>query len=110
VGFVSGSTSAWLYRQLFRVWTAAAVVVAYGIAWVDRPDILTWWKRATTTLIERGCAALPYPWGDRIEATLGNFGLWVQITMAIVAFRILVWSIVAGVRMLWARRRDGHRG
>ena len=54
----------------------------YG--WLYIPEMLTWWKRTTTNLIETGCGLLPYPWGDRIEATLGNFVLWVQITLAIV--------------------------
>lgn len=106
--FISGGPAAWLRRHLFRIWTAAAVLAAYGVAWVDRPDMLTWWKRTTTALIEDGCDLLPYPWGDRIETTLGNFGLWVQITLAIIAFRVVVWLIVVWLRWIWAgiaRRR-----
>ncbi|MFO1023793.1 MAG: hypothetical protein U1E70_01305 [Acetobacteraceae bacterium] len=100
----SGSLWAWLRTQIFRLWTAAAVLAAYAYAWIDRPEWLTWWKRATERGIERACAALPYPWGDRIEATLGNFGLWVQITLAIVVFRILVWLLMAMTGHLWRRR------
>jgi len=107
VGVITGDTAAWLRRQLFRIWTAAAVLVAYGVAWVERPDVLTWWKRSTTLFIERSCELLPYPWGDRTEATLGNFGLWVQITMAIVVFRVLVWVIMTAGRRLW--RAGAHR-
>ena len=66
--------------HIFRIWTASAVLAAYIYGWLYIPEVLTWWKRTTTNLIETGCGLLPYPWGDRIEATLGNFGLWVQIT------------------------------
>ena len=60
---------------------------------------------------ERGCDLLPYPWGDRLEATLGNFGLWVQITLAIVAFRLLVWLRTAVLLRVWTamRRTQGRR-
>lgn len=103
--FLSSSTGEWLRRHVFRVWTAAVVLVAYGYAWVDRPEALTWWKRTTASAIEWGCGLLPYPWGDRIEATLGNFGLWVQITLAIIVFRIIVWLAAASARWGWIRLR-----
>jgi hypothetical protein len=85
---------AWLRTHVFRIWTAGAVLAAYVYGWIYFPEVLTWWKRTTTNLIEAGCGQLPYPWGDRIEATLGNFGLWVQITLAIIVFRILVWLLL----------------
>ena len=100
---------AWLRSHLFRIWTAGAVLVAYGYAWVDVPEYLTWWKRTTTWAIERGCDLLPYPWGDRIETTLGNFGVWVQITLAIIVFRIAVWLVLYPARRAWTksqRRRN----
>ena len=53
-------------------------------------------------LIETGCGLLPYPWGDRIEATLGNFGLWVQITLAIIVFRIFIWLVSSALRRIWS--------
>ena len=83
------------------------MLAGYGYAWIYRPEVLTWWKRTTTGLIERGCNLLPYPWGDRLETTLGNFGLWVQITLAIIVFRILMWLIAALVRWIRARS-DRH--
>jgi hypothetical protein len=101
--FSRNTTWALVRSHLFRIWTAIAVLVAYAYAWVQRPEILTWWKRATTQAIERGCDLLPYPWGDRIEATLGNFGLWVQITLAIIAFRFLMWLVAISARWAWAR-------
>nr|WP_294519588.1 hypothetical protein [uncultured Rhodopila sp.] len=102
------STKDWLRSQIFRLWTAAAVLAAYAYGWLYFPEILTWWKRATTSMIERGCDLLPYPWGDRLEATLGNFGLWVQITLAIVAFRILSWLAISVVQRT-ARHRASRR-
>jgi hypothetical protein len=96
----------WVGTHVFRVWTAAAVLAAYVYGWVYFPEALTWWKRTTTDLIEAGCDQLPYPWGDRIEATLGNFGLWVQITMAIIVFRILVWLLMSLLRALSKRRHQ----
>jgi len=79
----------------------------YG--WLYVPELLTWWKRTTTSVIEAGCGVLPYPWNDRIEATLGNIGLWVQITLAIVVFRILVWLIMSGTRQVWSARGRGSK-
>ena len=101
------SAKGWLRSQFFRAWTAGAVLAAYACGWLYFPEILTWWKRTTTAIIDRGCDLLPYPWGDRIEATLGNFGLWVQITLAIIAFRILVWLAVFVLHWIWMIR---HRG
>jgi hypothetical protein len=91
--------------HVFRVWTALAILAGYIYGWLYRPDALTWWKRTTTSLIEAGCGLLPYPWGDRVESTLGDFGLWVQITLAIVAFRIAMWLVISAVRLLLGRRR-----
>jgi hypothetical protein len=87
--------------HVFRIWTACAVLAAYAYSWIYFPHLLTWWKRSTTAVIETGCDLLPYPWGDRIEATFGNFGLWVQITLAIIAFRILVWLLIVALRRIW---------
>jgi hypothetical protein len=100
------TTKLWLRSHFFRVWTAAIVLVSYGYGWVYCPEVLTWWKRSTTKLIEAGCDLLPYPWGDRTEATLGNFGLWVQITLAIIVFRIVIWLLLLIPRRIWAARGE----
>ncbi len=98
------STKARLRSHVFRIWTACAVLAGYVYSGLYAPEMLTWWKRTTTSLIEAGCSLLPYPWGDRIEATLGNFGLWVQITLAIIVFRILVWLVIIAVRRVAVRK------
>ena len=100
------STRAWLRTHFFRVWTAVAILIGYAYGWLYAPEMLIWWKRTTSSMIEAGCGLLPYPWNDRIEATLGNFGLWVQITLAIIAFRIVVWLLLWTLRGSW---RGGRR-
>ena len=97
------ATRVWVWRQVFRFWTALAVLASYVYAWWSVPEALTWWKRGTTTAIEKICDALPYPWGDRIEASIGNFGLWVQITIAIVVFRFVIWLAVRALRHTFER-------
>jgi hypothetical protein len=97
-----------LRSHFFRLWTACAVLAAYVYGWLYVPEVLTWWKRTTTALIEAGCDLLPYTWGDRVEATMGNFGLWVQITLAIIVFRILMWLVISVVRRGWTVR-DSER-
>ena len=99
-----------LRSHFFRAWTACAILAAYVYGWLYVPQLLTWWKRTTTTVIEAGCDLLPYPWGDRLEATLGNFGLWVQITLAIILFRILMWLAISAFRRIWSgrHRRPEH--
>lgn len=99
-----------LRSHIFRVWTAGAVLAGYVGAWLYAPEILTWWKRTTTAAIEAGCDLLPYPWGDRLEATLGNFGLWVQITLAIIMFRLLMWLASVVLRRMWGASRPAPDG
>jgi hypothetical protein len=103
------STKDGLRRHVFRIWTACAVLAFYIYGWLRVPEALTWWKRTTEAAIEGACALLPYPWNDRIEATLGNIGLWVQITLAIIVLRILVWAVMLTLRRLWSRRRPVSR-
>lgn len=83
-----------LRSHIFRFWTAMAVLAGFLYGLIYAPEWLTWWKRATEDAVHTICTLLPYPWGDRVEATLGNFGLWVQITLAIIGFRIVMWLFV----------------
>jgi hypothetical protein len=96
----------WARVHLFRIWTALLVLATYGYLWVNDPEYLTWWKRSIDRAIEKGCGLLPYPWGDRIESTLGDFGLWVQLTLTILLLRALVGIVLIAFR----RRRPGHPG
>jgi hypothetical protein len=92
-----------LRSHIFRIWTAGAILAGYVYGWFYAPETLIWWKRTTNAIVEAACSLLPYPWNDRIEATLGNFGLWVQITLAIIAFRILMWLIIVVTNHLRSR-------
>jgi hypothetical protein len=94
---------AWSRVQFFRLWTAVVVLGTYVYLWLDKPDYLSWWKRSVDALIERGSAQVPYPWGDRIESTIGNFGIWIQVTLAILVFRIAIGILLLCIRMI--RRR-----
>jgi hypothetical protein len=91
---------AWLRVQFFRFWTAALVLGTYGYLWLNKPEYLSWWKRSVDALIENSSGQLPYPWGDRIESTVGNFGLWVQVTLAILAFRAIIGLLLLLIRIL----------
>ena len=94
---------AWLRVQLFRLWTALVVLGACGYLWLYRPEYPTWWKRNIDALIEGGSSQIPYPWGDRIETTIGNFGIWVQLTLAILIFRAVIGILLLLIRAM--RRR-----
>jgi len=96
---------AWSRVQFFRLWTALAVLGGSAYLWLYRPEYLTWWKRSIDRLIEGGSSQLPYPWGDRLESTIGNFGIWVQLTVAILIFRATLGIFLLMIRMIRARRR-----
>ena len=66
----------WILTHATRVWTALLTLAGLGAAFVYRPELLTLYLRTTMMAIERGTAALPYPWGDRLEVVLrGIIGL-----------------------------------
>ena len=96
---------AWLRVQFFRFWTAVAVLGASAYLWLYRPEYLTWWKRTIDRLIEGGSSQLPYPWGDRLESTIGNFGIWVQLTLAILIFRAVLGILLLMIRTIRRRKR-----
>src|SRR5262249_54787321 len=85
----------WVLTHLFWIWTALFTIIGIGWSFLYKPEWLTCWLRTTTAAIEKGCALLPYPWGDRVEiATRGiRASLWVQITLAIIIVRVIVWMI-----------------
>jgi hypothetical protein len=97
----------WLRVQFFRLWTALAVLGTSIYLWFYKPEYLTLWKRSTDRLVEAGSSRLPYPWGDRLESTIGNFGIWVQLTAAILIFRAILGVFLLMIRML--RRRKSPR-
>jgi hypothetical protein len=101
------SVGAWLRVHFFRFWTALAVLAGSAYLWLHKPEYLTWWKRSIDRLVEAGCSQLPYPWGDRLESTIGNFGIWVQLTVAIVSLRAGLGILLMMIRTM--RRRKPRR-
>jgi hypothetical protein len=97
----------WLQLQFFRFWTATFVVVFFGLCFWYAPELLTGWQRMVLNLIQAGSGMLPYPWGDRVQFIMINFGasIWLQFTLAIILLRALCWPI----GRLWQRRRRKRR-
>ena len=96
----------WARTHVFRTCTALITLLFFGLCFVYRPELVTWWLRTTMRAIEGTAAALPYPWGDRLEVALKGFGgsFWVQTTLAILIFRLVLWSLAATWRKTRARR------
>lgn len=96
----------WVGIQLFRLLTALAVLGAFGYFWVNDPEYLTWWQHSVNGLIDAGSDELPYPWGDRVQSTVGNFGIWLQLTLAIVIVRAALGLAAILFRTAYRRRRS----
>jgi hypothetical protein len=93
----------WMRVHFFRFWTATAVVALFGAGFWYAPELLTWWQKTVLGLIDNGSGMLPYPWSNRIQFLLTNFGasIWFQFTLAIILFRVLMWPFI----LLFRRRR-----
>ena len=94
----------WTRVQFFRFWTAAAVIVLFGLAFLYVPELLTWWQKSVLRAIENGSHILPYPWSSRVEYVMINFGasIWLQFVLAIFLLRVLMSPIAR-----WWRRARG---
>ena len=93
----------WTRVQFFRLWTASAVIILFGLAFWYAPELLTWWQKTVLKMIENGSEMLPYPWSNRVEYIMINFGasIWLQFALAIILFRVLMWPF----GRWWRRRR-----
>ena len=71
-------------------------------AFYYHPEWIKWGLRTITHGIETVADAVPYPWGDRIEIALRELGgfIWFQVTLAIIALRVLLSSMAAVLRRL----------
>lgn len=87
----------------FRIATAAATWLLIVSAFYYHPEWIKWGLRTVTHGIEAVADAVPYPWGDRIEIALRELGgfIWFQVTLAIIALRLLLSSVAA----VWRRFR-----
>jgi integrase len=95
----------WILTHLTRLWTALFTLAGLGAAFVYKPEWVTLYLRTTMTAIETGAAALPYPWGDRLEVILRGIGgsVWMQFAFAIVVVRVAVWLIARFIGYCWRR-------
>jgi hypothetical protein len=91
----------------FRISTAILAWALIVAAFYYRPDLLKWALRTITRGIEAVGDALPSPWGDRAEVILRELGgfVWFQITLIIVAIRMLF----SGIAMGWRLSRRGDK-
>jgi hypothetical protein len=90
----------------FRLFTVVLAWICIGAAFYERPELLTGLQRAIQHGMEIIGDTIPPPWGPRIEFVFREIGgfIWLQITLIVVALRILLFGIAAVWRM--ARARD----
>jgi hypothetical protein len=100
----SAEITDWTRVQFFKLWTAAAVIILFGLAFWYAPELLTWWQRNILRMIENGSYLLSYPWNNRVEYILINFGasIWLQFVLAIFLLRILMSPVAR-----WLKRSRG---
>jgi hypothetical protein len=93
----------WVRVHFFRFWTATVVVIFFALCFWYAPEFLTGWQRIVLNLIQNGSRMLPYPWSDRVQFIMINFGasIWLQFTLGIILLRVLLWPI----GRLWRRRQ-----
>ena len=92
----------------FRIVTVILAWVFIAAAFYDWPELLTWLQRA----IQRGMVAIgdniPPPWGPRIEFVFREIGgfIWLQITLIVVALRVMLSGIAGVWRLMRGRGTD----
>jgi hypothetical protein len=102
----------WFRVHFFRFWTATVVVFLFGFCFWYAPELLTGWQRMVLSLIQSGSEMLPYPWSNRVQYIMINFGasIWLQFTLAIILLRVLCWPVARWLRHRQRRqRRDSDR-
>jgi membrane protein implicated in regulation of membrane protease activity len=102
----------WTQVQFFRLWTATAVILFFGLCFWYAPELLTWWQKTVLNIIHVGSDMLPYPWSNRVEYIMINFGasIWLQFTLAIILLRVLCWPVARWWRHKRRRKRVLGRG
>src|ERR1700744_4339576 len=89
----------------FRLFTVILAWVCIAAAFYEKPELLT----ALQRLIQRGMETIgddiPAPWGPRIEFVFREIGglIWLQITLIVLALRILLSGIASIWRLLMAQ-------
>jgi hypothetical protein len=92
----------------FRILTVILAWLCIAAAFYEKPELLT----ALQRLIQHGMETLgdniPPPWGPRIEFVFREIGgfIWLQITLIVVALRVLLSSIAGAWRLMRGRGTD----
>ena len=90
----------------FRTVTVVLAWVLIVAAFYQKPELLTGAQRAIQRGIETVGDHIPSPWGPRLEFVFREIGgfIWLQITLVVVALRLVLSGIAAAWRS--TRRRD----
>ena len=88
----------------FRFTTMIATWALIFAAFIYHPEWIRESLRFMTHLIETIADQVPEPWGARLEIMLRELGgiIWLQIAIAIVVFRLIIWTPFH----LWRLSRD----
>lgn len=91
----------------FRTLTVILAWAFLALAFYDDPELLTGAQRLIQRAIEFVGDNIPPPWGPRIEFVFREIGglIWLQITLLVLALRIVL-SAVAMILRAVRRRRD----
>jgi hypothetical protein len=87
----------------FRILTVILAWLCIALAFYQKPELLTGLQRAIQRSMEAVGDNIPPPWGPRIEFVFREIGgfIWLQITLIVVALRI----VLSGVASLWRMLR-----
>jgi hypothetical protein len=92
----------------FRIVTVILAWALIALAFYERPELLTALQRAIQRGMEIIGDSIPPPWGPRIEFVFREIGgfIWLQITLIVVALRVILSSIAGTWRLFRAREPD----
>jgi hypothetical protein len=90
----------------FRILTVILAWFLIAAAFYEKPELLTGIQRAIQSGMETVGDNIPPPWGPRIEFVFREIGgfIWLQITLIVVALRVLL----SGIAGLWRLLRGGE--
>jgi hypothetical protein len=93
--------------HFFRIVTVIAAWLLIAAAFYEKPELLTGAQRSLQRGIEAVGDAIPPPWGPRIEFVFREIGglIWLQITLIVLALRVLLSTIAAMWRFGLRRER-----
>jgi hypothetical protein len=91
----------------FRTLTVVLAWVLIVAAFYQKPELLTGAQRLMQRGIEAVGDAAPSPWGPRVEFVVRQIGgvIWLQITMVVVALRLVLSAIATAWRLIAGRDR-----